>query len=485
MKSMFRGNSEAKRLVMDVCIILCDQLSSSALRSYGNRYDQTTHINNLIQSGTSFSHAYTPCPLCQPARAAIWSSSYPHENGVTSNVPDQGFPEFPQAIPTLGDIFSQSGYRCVHFGKEHDYGALRGFTKYENKQVSVASPEEGLPLDYESFFDENTTSQVEAFFSNPPENPLLTVVDLQNPHNICSYIGESENTTPLPHIKDLPDLPDNFHTPDMKNRPAFIQYLCCAHRRQSQTVHWQDQDFQYYLYAYHAYLEMVDKQVGRVLASLEKSGKLDNTLVVFTSDHGEGMAAHRLVTKYGAFYNETNEVPLSFTGCGVPQGYQVQAITSLLDVAPTLADLCNLKIPKEWRGKSLKSSLQQQKADSTWYAVGEWFDEFSGYQVPGRMYVDSDYKYSVYRDKDVSEELYDRVVDPLEQKNLATQNEYTKVLKKYREELQEHCTRTDDPFYQLTHSYSDEYRQHEPGFRNHIGPNAVVSYFQEKRSNGL
>ncbi len=463
---------------MDVCVILCDQLSSGALRSYGNRYDQTTNINSLIQSGTSFTHAYTPCPLCQPARAAIWSSSYPHQNGVTSNLPNQGFSDFPQDIPTLGDVFSQGGYQCVHFGKEHDYGSLRGFTRYENRQVPVERPQNGLPLDYETFFDENTTCQVEDFFTKPIEGPLLTVVDLQNPHNICSYIGESQESSPLHHRGDLPELPDNFNTPDMKSRPAFLQYLCCAHRRQSQTVTWTEYDYRQYLYAYHCYLEMVDKQVERVLNALRSSGRIDNTLVVCTSDHGEGMAAHGLVTKYGAFYNETNEVPLSFTGCGIATGKQIDGVFSLLDIAPTLADFCGITIPMEWEGKSLKPCLLGRPYSRKNYAVGEWFDEFSGYTVPGRMYVDTTCKYTIYRDKDVSEELYDRQHDPLEQKNLAGIKKYEEILKEYRLRLQQHCKRTDDPFYQLDYTYSEVYRQHPPGFHNHVGPNAVISYSQ-------
>ncbi len=495
---------------MNILLLLMDQLSRNALRAYGNTYDTTTHINALIEQGISFEHAYTPCPLCQPARAAFWSSSYPHQNGVVSNLPDQGFADFPD-IPTLGQVFQNAGYTCVHFGKEHDYGALRGFTRYPQVQVPVKAHGDGLPLDYETYFDENTTQQAEAFLlgladspdivsnSASQSSPFFAVVDLQNPHNICSYIGESQEKpavqkSTISDSVNLPELPPNFHTPDMAYRPPFLQYQCCAHRRQSQVTQWAEGDYRHYLYAYHRYIEIVDQQVGRVIKALEASGTADNTAIVVMADHGEAMAAHGLVTKHGTFYNETNEVPLSFI---VPEAAQtpsatpkrISGICSLLDVAPTLTDLCGLAVPTEWQGQSLKWALTGNEVLSNHahsvtrnqYTVGEWYDEFAGYIVPGRVYVDNQYKYTVYRDKETAEELYSRTEDPYEQKNLVNIAEYQSTLQSYRKKLLQHCKDTNDPFYQLEAEYEDKYRQHNAGFSNHTGPNAVIDYFEAKQ----
>ena len=123
-------------------LILCDQLSASALSFYGNPYSHTPNLDRLAEKSAIFEYTYTPCPLCQPARASFWTSRYPHETGVRTNLPLQQVPRFreqphsgepeimaslSETLPTMGQLFSEAGYRCVHFGKTHDHGALNGF----------------------------------------------------------------------------------------------------------------------------------------------------------------------------------------------------------------------------------------------------------------------------------------------------------------------------------------------------------------------
>lgn len=250
---------------------------------------------------------------CQPSRASFWTSCYPLQTGVLSNLPDQGFPGVSSGIPTLGDLFSGAGYGCVHFGKTHDYGSLRGFRVVESQSIQIPRTHPAINFDYETYLDIDTTKQSIHYLSSKPEKPFLMVSDLQNPHNICSYIEESsESYRAFPLDRELPPLPDNFDCSDMKSRPAFSQYLCCAHRRHRQVSHWSQDDFQHYLYAYYYYLSIIDRQIGDILQSLEDNGMTDNTMIVFLADHGEGMAAHHLVTKYRSFYEETNRVPFFF-----------------------------------------------------------------------------------------------------------------------------------------------------------------------------
>ena len=135
-------------------------------------------------------YAYTSCPLCQPARASFWTSRYPHQTGVLSNLPDQGFPAVSDDIPTLGELFSHAGYDCVHFGKTHDYGALRGFKVIESEEIHVPRTNPAIKFDYETYLDIDTTEKSVQYLSSRPEGPFLMVSDLQNPHNICAYIGE-------------------------------------------------------------------------------------------------------------------------------------------------------------------------------------------------------------------------------------------------------------------------------------------------------
>ncbi|MGL5675532.1 MAG: sulfatase-like hydrolase/transferase, partial [Cellulosilyticaceae bacterium] len=119
----------------NILVIVCDQLSAQALRCYGNAYVDAPNIDRLAREGAVFDNVYTSCPLCQPARASFWTSRYPHQTGVVSNLKDMGFPKLPEDIQTLGEVFSKEGWRCVHFGKEHDYGSLRGFECIKSVEI--------------------------------------------------------------------------------------------------------------------------------------------------------------------------------------------------------------------------------------------------------------------------------------------------------------------------------------------------------------
>ena len=133
----------------NILIIICDQLSATALSAYGNTYSSTPNLDGLAARSAVMEYAYTSCPLCQPARASFWTSRYPHQTGVLSNLPDQGFPAVSDDIPTLGELFSHAGYDCVHFGKTHDYGALRGFKVIESEEIHVPRTNPAIKFDYE------------------------------------------------------------------------------------------------------------------------------------------------------------------------------------------------------------------------------------------------------------------------------------------------------------------------------------------------
>lgn len=462
----------------NILMILCDQLSASALRSYGNSWSSTINIDRIAADGVIFDHTYTACPLCQPSRASLWTSRYPHQTNVRTNLPDQGFPALSAEIPTIGELFSTAGYQCVHIGKTHDYGSLRGFQVMPSQQITIPRANPGIPFDYETYFDIDTTQKAVDYLHNTREQPFFLAVDLQNPHNICRYIGETANGIPVPPASEseLPPLPPNFEFTDIANRPPVIQYLCCAHRRQRQASSWTAADYQQYLYAYYYYLTMVDKQIGTILDTLQTVGLEEDTLIVFLADHGEGMAAHGLVTKYAAFYEETNRVPLIVKGPGVKGNRRIGGVCSLLDLLPTLAELSGITLPPGAEGISLQPQLTGTAENvQRSYVCGEWHDEFRGYTVPGRMICDGAWKYTCYLEPG-GEELYDLENDPYEMVNLAYKAEYSELRKKYQELLRRHIHETDDDFFQLKTIGTEAFRQHPLGFCHHEGLSAVELY---------
>lgn len=484
-------------------LIICDQLSATALSFYGNAYARTPNLDKLAAQSAIFEYAYTPCPLCQPARASFWTSKYPHETNVRTNLPLQRFPVYkddpdtepkvfsalPNQIPAMGELFSQAGYTCVHFGKTHDYGALRGFQIIPSEEIHIERSNPSINFDYETYLDIDTTQKAVSWLNSQAgklKNPFLAVADLQNPHNICGYIGENQNGhNPAAYKLDreLPPLPDNFEFDDIGNRPEFIQYLCCAHRRQRHATRWTPEDYRYYLYAYYYYLSIVDSQIGEILNALEHSSKADNTVVIFFADHGEGMGAHHLVTKYGVFYEESNRVPLLFALPGAKINRRIGGVSSLLDLLPTMLDFSHISVPFDCKFSGHSQANVLRGADSSSaspYAAAEWQDEFRDYTVPGRMICDESYKYVCYLEPD-SEELFDLGRDRLEQKNLARLPQYAPILTKYRALLETHLAKTNDDFKRLACSDIAAYRKHPLGFWLHQGPSAVEIYAESIR----
>lgn len=482
-------------MFQNIILIICDQLSALALACYGSTYDRAPSVNRLAEEGCLLENTYCSLPLCQPSRASFWTSRYPHETGVTSNLRKLPFPALSEKIPTLGERFREAGYNTMHFGKEHDYGSLRGFTRIPSEERVIPREDPAINLAYETFLDLDTTAKVLDWLDSPEakERPFLSVADLQNPHNICFYIGENQNgCRDFRGDPELPPLPANFETPDMENRPDFIRWLCCAHRRLRHASHWSPEDYRHYLYAYHHYISRVDKQIGEILAKLDENGLRDNTLVVLMADHGEGLAAHGLVTKYGNFYEESMRVPFIFRGPGIAAGRRLGGLASLLDLKPTLLAYAGLSPDETDRGLNLWPLLSDPEA----VAVGEravtasWEDEFSGYTVPGRMYRFKNYKYIAYRDYlsaasdevGLCEEFYDLAADPGEQKNLIRDEAYNEQIQAARRGLEAYAVQTGDPFFRSLPDYDRKaYRQHAPGYRQHEGLSAVEVHVKNRK----
>jgi choline-sulfatase len=429
-------------------------------------------MDRLAAEGVRFERVYTPCPLCQPARASLWTSRLPHETGVVSN---EGGQAVPPDMPTLGDAFAAAGYETVHFGKMHDGGALRGF-RCEPIGTLPVEAEPAWPLNDDTFHDRYTTVRCVEYLRAGPPRPFFMVADLVNPHNICGWIGENKGPhEDVPVTAPLPPLPPNFETEDLARRPRPIQYLCCGHRRLAHASQWTEANYRHYLAAYHHYAARVDAEVSLILRALDALPAAANTLIVLLSDHGEGMAAHRMVTKNASFYEEVVRVPLIFRGPGVAgRGRAVRGpLVTLLDLAPTLCTYAGLKAPEGMRGRSLLGALARKapKAGHP-YVAGEWQTEFGFVITPGRMIRTSRYKYTRYLEGG-GEELFDLRADPGETRSLAGDPAAAHALQDQRRLLEKHLTRTGDPFLDLAVKVDERWRSHPVGYPNHRGLSAI------------
>ncbi|MEA2064628.1 MAG: sulfatase-like hydrolase/transferase [Gemmatimonadota bacterium] len=469
----------------NILIIISDQLAQRAVGAYGDSQQRTPNIDSLASSGVRFSNAYTNCPLCQPSRASFWTGRLPHETGVTSNGMNYPVPPVPETMPTLGDIFTTGRYEAVNFGKRHDAGALRGFNLVDQKEMELEAPA-AWPVNYDSKEDLYATDKCVEFLETRREKPFIAVASLNNPHNICGWVGHNAGVhqdVPVPE-GDLPPLPDNFEIDDFQTRPLPVQYICCSHRRLEQASRWNETNYRHYLAAYYHYLGLVDTHIGRILEALYSTPAGRDTLVVFFSDHGDGMASHRMVSKQVSFYEETTRIPFVFSGAGVVGKDVVvdRPLVSLLDLAPTLCDFAGLDAPDDLLGRSMLPWIRGGNPGQ-WHecVTSQWQTEW-GYTVsPGRMIRTGRYKYTRYLEGD-GQELYNIVEDPGEKRNLVNDPACREVLKEHRALLDSQLERSRDPFHSLAVHVDKRWRSHTPGYRNHRGPSAPEAAWEEEKS---
>lgn len=453
-------------------IIQCDHLTQRVVGAYGQTEGCTLPIDEVAARGVVFANAYVGCPLSQPSRAALWSGMMPHQTNVRSNSVESVNTPLPEDIPTLGSLFSENGYEAVHFGKTHDMGSLRGFKHKAPTAKPFTDPD--FPVNNDSFLDVGTCEDAVAYLSNPPQEPFICIADFLNPHNICGFVGANEGVhTDRPLSTPLPELPDNFEVDNWSSLPTPVQYICCSHRRMTQASRWSEENYRHYIAAFQHYTKMASGQIDRVLKALYSTPAGKNTIVVILSDHGDGMASHRMVTKHISFYDEMTNVPFIFAGPGIR--HREKPIDHLLtqpttDLLPTLCDLAGIPVPAEKAGISLAPTLRgEQQTKVHPYVASEWHSEYEYVTTPGRMIRGARYKYTHYLENN-GEELYDMKTDPGERRNLAKDPEYAQVLDEYRALLDDYITRTRDDYRTLKVDAHPQCRSHTPGYPNHEGP---------------
>ncbi|MCF7863605.1 MAG: sulfatase-like hydrolase/transferase [Kiritimatiellales bacterium] len=408
----------------NILFLNVDELAWQAIEGYGCEYVKTPNINRLIKKGYSFSNSYSADPTCCPARTSWQTGRMSTEHGVVRNGNEGLVP----GMPDMGQWLRKAGYRTYHTGKWHvtgrdvaeSYDVLclgTGFLYGENADAPVARTVDSFLADYKH------------------SEPFLLLCGLMNPHDICLWIAQHfgyGGELPYSWLKDeLPPLPANFHPAARE-----CEYIL-ENRKYGMTVRrldaWKDDTWRYYRWAYYRYVEMVDAYIGTVLDALETSPFADNTLLVFSADHGEMYGSHQLITK-GVFYDESARVPLIFCGTGRVPGNVMDKKhpASGLDLLPTFCDYAGIAPPPHQRGCSLRPLLEGRPSN-------QW-REFVPAQCwkDGRMIRTDRYKYVMYKGAaNPTEQLFDMEDDPGEVRNLAYEPTYQNVLARHRQLLSE------------------------------------------------
>lgn len=411
----------AGRNTPNILLIITDQQHIDTIAAAGCSHAQTPGLDALAERGTRFVHSHSANPLCSPARSAILSGRTSSETGVHHNNlgirPD---------IPNIGQWLSQeTDYETVYAGKWH---LPRGHTHFMPGFTCLSTGIGGQG----NLGDTATSRACEGYLRNRSRSqPFMMVASFMQPHDICEWLRlNSRRTDALPYPElagQLPELPDNF---DFDPRePEAVR----TRREGNEGLKngWTEQQWRYYLWSYYRHVEMVDAEIGRVLQALDDNGYTDNTLLIFTADHGEGTAHHQM-TRKNSLYDEALKVPLLLSLPGhVPENHADQThLVSGLDIVPTVCDCVGVGMPNSMRGRSLRTLLEAQSGARRSFCVSEVLNN------TGRMVRTDGFKYVTYKDDPV-EQLFDVKNDPGETRNLAFESSHASTLEEHRELLRE------------------------------------------------
>lgn len=424
----------------NILLITTDQQGAEMMSCSGNPGLHTPNMDSLAAAGIRFEKAYAAQPLCIPQRCSWHTGLMPHQHGITFNVSGAEL----RADAMLGQIFRDAGYAAGHSGKWHvnvppQDRARHGFEWLNNIRCNGA--DKGIAPDFAAFLNENGS------------RPFLFSASFNNPHNIC----EAARGGPFPdghpgrmeNENQLPPLPDNFSIPEKE--PSVIREVQRLYgSRNYPTADWDTARWRLHRWHYCRITELVDRHIGRLLEALRQGGHWDDTLVVFTSDHGEGNAHHQWNQKQ-VLYDESARVPfvVARPGSGPGRIDRTQLVNTGIDLIPTLCGLAGIGCPPALDGCDWSEALNHSeiplKRD---HVIVE--TEFGTFGKPlgylGRAVRTRRYKYMIYDRGENREFLVDMEKDPGETINLAGTPAHRKELDRHRAFLRDFILGTGDIF---------------------------------------
>jgi choline-sulfatase len=459
----------------NILIITADQLRSDVLGCYGNTVCKTPHLDALAASGTLFERAYTPDPICVPARASITTGNYPHRAvGCKDN---DGLIRDDQ--PILARDFGAAGYKTYACGKLHyvpyaspDQARLtHGFDVWDScesgrilQQYDPANKLGGLEdyIDYLGEVGWGGYSRAHGIGNNDVR-PCASPVPAE--HNADHWVADrtidrlrqhqADNAEkpflmwcsfPKPHSPyDPPAEWANMYDPREVREPIGDESLLAdrapymSRLRYTHALNSLSPEARRVIKAYYyALTSFHDAQVGRVLAELEAQGLAENTIVVYTADHGDLMGDFGTYFKC-SFLEGSAHVPLIIRAAGMPANQRREQLAGLQDILPTLASLAGVDLDQDVHGIDLSAALAEEAAQRRELYYSQCFD------APKQMAMVTDGRWKFcWCQEGPTEELYDLAADPRELENLAGRDEYRDAVTQWRQRLADEARRLGD-----------------------------------------
>ena len=440
----------APKKPMNILFIISDDLTATAISCYGNKICKTPNIDRIAKEGTRFTRAYCQGTYCGPSRASFLSGYYPHAIKMLG---------YKSPRPAIGDRatwpehFKNNGYHTARVSKIYHMGVPGGIEKGTNgeddprswtEKYNSPGPEWRATGDGETLENNadgrkqgpvggNTFVVVEAdgddlvhsdgktavkaveLLKTKRDKPFFLAVGFVRPH-VPFVAPRPDYRDFLPYSK-MP-LPPKVKE-DWKDIPkAGINYKTSVNmkmdeRRQRKAVG-----------GYYASVAFMDRMVGKVLDALKESGQEDNTIVIFTSDHGYHLGEHDFWAKV-SLHEESAAVPLIIKIPGKKPAV-CKSLVELLDLYPTLSNLCGLEIPKRIQGKDLTPIFEKPT-----YEVRD-----AAFSVNGKGYLLREDRWAYISYDRGGEELFDMVKDPKQYTNLADDPAHARTRDRFRKKME-------------------------------------------------
>ncbi|MGQ9575124.1 MAG: sulfatase family protein [Thermoguttaceae bacterium] len=438
----------------NILYIMTDQQHAGMLSCAGNKHLRTPAMDQIAASGARFERAYCANPVCLPSRVAMMTGHLPSRFGIRSNADNRG--PIPETVlrQSLGWLFRNAGYETAYGGKTH---WPKGMTPQS--------------LGFDDLTRDERDGLAEAcvrFIQTKREKPFLLVASFINPHDIC-FMAIDDHTRaakkkpmypqqnaarrelaaamrPPAGVSEeeflqklCPPLPDNYEIPAMEPECISRKYVQPGTFRDHARRNWSERQWRLHRWAYCRLTERVDGHIARLLDALRSAGLLEQTVVVFASDHGDMDAAHRLEHK-SVLYEESARVPFIVSYPGVTRAGLVDTthlVSAGLDLIPTLCDYAGINPPPGLPGRSVRDLAEGRQPAA-------WRDQLVVESHAGRMLRTDRYKYVVYESGQHREQLIDLATDPGEMANLAERPEYRQVLDEHRRRLRRWVETTPD-----------------------------------------
>ncbi|MFY1709416.1 sulfatase-like hydrolase/transferase [Tritonibacter scottomollicae] len=430
----------------NVLVVMVDELQAAALSCAGHPLVKTPNIDSLAERGCRFTNAYTNSPICVPSRASFATGRYVHDIGYWDNAI-----AYDGRVASWGHLLQDKAIAPVSIGKLHYRNCEddTGFTQqirplhiFDGIGQVWGSVRDPLPQQphparmiggvgagmskynrYDMAVGDDTADWLRA--APRADTPWMIFSSFVAPHFPLVVPQTYLDLYPLKEIE----------MPRLLPRAGYAQHPWLARMEQFQPNDAEfasDEERKLGIASYYALCTFIDAQVGKVLDALRETGQESNTLVLFTSDHGEMLGTRGRWGK-STLYAESVRIPMILAGPGVAPGTTNATPVSLVDAAPTITETMGADTPDDWPGQSLVALSAM--TDPT----RRVFSEYHAVASPSAAYMLADARWKYHEYVGYPPELFDLEADPEETTDLAPDPEHRAILRQMQDALRQVC----------------------------------------------